>query len=395
MFKFAFFVFIFASLNAWSKPVYVGELASAFPGNQILNTTKCQTCHNNGRSLNAFGSDFGQLKRVGLERIEMFRQLGALDSDKDGRTNLEELLSGLNPGKADPKKEIECPSGCQCLDQGFKVTYCVDAATSTNKDILYYFHGSGGEATNWRDPFFYTEQIRQVWKEKGVDQPTVVAVSFDFSPLIEDPKIKQQFKNKWILTDQDPNNKLSGLLPYLMTSLIPKIESGATFARRIVVGESMGGFNSLQVALKTNLFNKAAVICAPLAETLNPFSTWEQVEAYAKNTIAWNYYSYTADGPKVIRERVEGMQFLSQVFASSIESWSSADPFQLLKAADVKNLPQFYITAGAYDPYLAYEGSAQFSNLLKAKGGSVEWRPQWGGHCAIDILSLAEFLVKP
>jgi hypothetical protein len=35
-----------------------------------------------------------------------------------------------------------------------------------------------------------------------------------------------------------------------------------------------------------------------------------------------------------------------------------------------------------------------FAKTLKVRGANVEWRPQWGGHCAIDIVSLAAFLTR-
>ena len=88
--------------SVWAKPPYLNELATAYPDSQVINTTKCNTCHNNGKPLNAFGKDYSAIVRRGnLERLEAFKQLGELDSDADGVSNLVELVNGTNPGKAD------------------------------------------------------------------------------------------------------------------------------------------------------------------------------------------------------------------------------------------------------------------------------------------------------
>ena len=99
-------LFVFGLLvvhsSVWAKPPYLNDLATAYPESQVLSTTKCNTCHNNGKPLNAFGQDYSRIvRRGGFERAEAFKQLGLLDSDQDGVSNLAELLKGTNPGKAD------------------------------------------------------------------------------------------------------------------------------------------------------------------------------------------------------------------------------------------------------------------------------------------------------
>ena len=95
-----------AAASVWAKPPYLNELATSYPDSQVLNTTKCNTCHNNGKPLNAYGKDYVELvKRSDLERTEAFRQLGELDSDEDGVSNLVEMINGTNPGKADASEQ--------------------------------------------------------------------------------------------------------------------------------------------------------------------------------------------------------------------------------------------------------------------------------------------------
>lgn len=93
--------FIF-SPTSFAKPPYLNELAVAYPDSRANSTTKCQTCHNNGKALNAYGKDYSEIIRRGnLERDEAYAKLGEIDSDGDGASNLEELMVGTNPGKVD------------------------------------------------------------------------------------------------------------------------------------------------------------------------------------------------------------------------------------------------------------------------------------------------------
>lgn len=99
---FALIAFFALVSIASAKPAYLNELALIYPDSQVLNTTRCQTCHNNGKALNSFGKDYAELIRRGnLDRDEAYAQLGEIDSDEDGVSNLEELTKGTNPGKAD------------------------------------------------------------------------------------------------------------------------------------------------------------------------------------------------------------------------------------------------------------------------------------------------------
>ena len=87
---------------ASARQPYLNEIASVYPDVQVLTTTKCQTCHNNGRALNAFGKDYREIVRVSnLEPEEAYTKLAEIDSDEDGVPNLQEMLNGTNPGKAD------------------------------------------------------------------------------------------------------------------------------------------------------------------------------------------------------------------------------------------------------------------------------------------------------
>ena len=86
------------SFQSHGKAVYLGMLQSAY---QVQAPQRCNVCHSTtSLALNSFGKDFSSLKReLGNERLpEVWKQLGNLDSDKDGISNIQELLKSLNPG---------------------------------------------------------------------------------------------------------------------------------------------------------------------------------------------------------------------------------------------------------------------------------------------------------
>lgn len=256
--------------------------------------------------------------------------------------------------------------------------YCIHKPVPLeNQDVIYHFHGSGGSEFMWQENY-YPEQLRTYWKENGLKIPTVVSISF--GPF-------------WLLSEKN-SSEVSGLLEILMKTVIPEIEGQLPQqGRRLAVGESMGGFNTLQLALKTNFFQKTAVLCAPLADTITPFSSAEEISRFVKASYAWGYYHKW--NPELVPDRVQSSLEMARVFFPTPEAWLDADPIQFAKhITTTAQLPEIYLAVGMYDEYAIYEGNERLAHLLQAKNAKIEWRPQWGGHCAIDIPSLAQFLVK-
>jgi S-formylglutathione hydrolase FrmB len=261
-------------------------------------------------------------------------------------------------------------------------------SSSHNPDVIYYMHGLGDlnnpdlyfEAGRWGETNFYSEQIRQWWKANGHDAPTVISVSF--GPA-------------WILAPKNSSAN-SGLLEAFVQKVMPALEKnlGGVKGRRMILGESMGGFNTLEIALQSqDLFIKAAALCAPLAVSLTPYSTPAQIEAFITQSVAYSYW-----GPSrraIMDQSVAELIKMTQLFFPSEAEWDAANPMNLAQSAEHARTPaKFYIAAGFYDPYALYEGDEKISQELNARGFEVQWRPQYGGHCAIDIQSLAQFLIE-
>lgn len=267
---------------------------------------------------------------------------------------------------------------CNTFPQPLTGGYCIYPGSQLNKDLVYYFHGRETDETvtdvytRWGDQNFYTQQIRDYWKAKGLAEPTVISVSFG---------------NIFLLNEQ--------LLNVLTQQVIPMLENsiGGLKGRRMVIGESMGGFNSTEVALRTGLAEKAAILCAPMVDGVSPFSTPEQINAYVLASTAYSYHGQAGEG--MLEQNVSDSVMLARYFFPTEAEWNAADPLQLAANIAVGDAPrQMYVAAGFYDPFVLYEGNLKFVENLQKSGVSVEWRPQWGGHCAIDIPSVAEFLIK-
>jgi pimeloyl-ACP methyl ester carboxylesterase len=267
-----------------------------------------------------------------------------------------------------------------CQDFGSPLTggFCIHRRLSShNSDILYYFHGLGGDLTYWSGSSFYPAQVRQMWDEKHEDAPIVISISFG---------------QVWLLAQKN-SSPYSGLFEALVDNIIPQIEAmlGGLKGRRLLLGESMGGFNSMQLALKTHLFTKVAALCVPMADL--PFDAdGEAMQKYIEKSTAWQYYKDSA--PNLMMESVSQMVQLTHTFYPLSSDWDAANPLTLMNSVEIQGLPQLYMAAGAYDRFALFEQDQNFARTLLSRGAQLEWRPQWGGHCAIDIPTLADFLIK-
>jgi pimeloyl-ACP methyl ester carboxylesterase len=270
---------------------------------------------------------------------------------------------------------------CQYITNDIRM--CVyNTIDSTSTDVIYYLHGRGGRAESWADSDArsWPEKLRKEWQAMGAQAPKVVTISF--GPM-------------WLLADKNPS-RLSGLLEVMVDRVLPVTEQyiGGTKGRRMILGDSMGGFNSIQLALKTDLFERAAILCAPMASGVDAFSPQPEIEAWIRKSAAFAYYGESKSQP--IFQSVSEMLFAVQQVWQNRANWQSADPLKLAATVDKSSAPlEMYVNAGFYDRFALYEGNLEFVKiLLGRKGVSVEWHPEWGDHCTIDIPSLARFLVK-
>jgi hypothetical protein len=237
------------------------------------------------------------------------------------------------------------------------------ANAGVNEDIIYHFHGRNLDNSIWNDDTYFTSLIQLHWQKSKVKPPTVVLISYG---------------PEWLLTSKNAKAE-SGLMDDFISNL-PFIESKIGKPKnRILVGESMGGLNVLILALShPSLFSRVASLC-PGVYLDSPFSDFDKIKAAMKRTGA---------DPKVGL----GIYLLAKKYVTNEEEWKMISPIELMKKANT-NYPELYLSCGLYDKYGNYEGTEALANIANSKGVKTEWHPLYGGHCAIDINSLADFLI--
>ncbi|KPF45307.1 esterase [beta proteobacterium AAP121] len=258
------------------------------------------------------------------------------------------------------------PAQQQCAQEG-RLRYCVyRAAGGVNGDVVYHLHGRKLEPEIWNDPTYFTAQVQAEWQRAGLVPPTVVALSY--GPV-------------WLLAPPGQAGQ-SGLLGTVWQD-ISAIEArmGAP-RRRLLVGESMGGLNSLVLGLsQPQHFHKVAALC-PNVYVDSPFAPWPQIrEAIVR----------TGADPRT----TFGIWQLARDYVADEAEWRRLSPLTLIETAALQTArPSLYLSAGLYDRYGLYEGVERLAQRAAQRGLPTEWHPLYGGHCAIDVASLAAFLVR-
>ncbi len=74
-------------------------------------------------------------------------------------------------------------------------------------------------------------------------------------------------------------------------------------------------------------------------------------------------------------------------------TWLENDPVQIARDYNPASSPAIYLSCGVKDTWGCMEGSQAIVDIVKAKGGQIAWYSRPGGHCDIDVESLAEFLM--
>lgn len=114
------------------------------------------------------------------------------------------------------------------IGQNYKV--CVyENPNSTNNDVLYKMHGLGGNELQFFEDERWIETLR-LW---GNRSPKVVTLSYG---------------RFWLLAEAN-SSRVSGLFEHFVDTIMPLAESelGLVNPRRLLLGNSMGGFNAAQL----------------------------------------------------------------------------------------------------------------------------------------------------
>lgn len=257
------------------------------------------------------------------------------------------------------------PAASDCGSEG-RLHYCrYRASGGSNGDTVYYLHGRNLDEHAWNDATHYTAMIQSQWQATGGRAPQVVALSYG---------------PEWLLSPRGAAAE-SGLLDDFMAAL-PRVEARTGVPkRRLLLGESMGGLNVLIAGLShPKVFAKVAALCPGVYAT-SPFAPFSTIRAAAARTGA---------DPKIIF----GIWRMAHRYSASDAEWSRVSPLALIRAAD-SSYPSLYLANGLYDTYGIFEGTQRLASIARQRGVKTEWHPLYGGHCAIDVASVADFLRRP
>ncbi|KYG65294.1 hypothetical protein AZI87_12115 [Bdellovibrio bacteriovorus] len=266
------------------------------------------------------------------------------------------------------QNEIEIESfNYQCgtdSARGIEFKYCYRKSSATNNDdIVYFFHGLYGSEKSWHRQFWGTWFIQKWWYFRGY-QPRVVSISFG---------------PKWLLV----NNKKYPLLPLFTQEIMPMMEKrmgGLRRGKRHVIGQSMGGFNATQIALRNpGMFSRVALLC-PAITHIGPYDSEKDIHKYVART-----------GAKL--RLVKKMLNISRSIFLNKQDWDLHNPFNLLKKYNSSKRAKFYLSTGMIDGYGFQEGSKDFYDMAHGKSFLSRWVPVPGGHCNFNRKNTAYFIM--
>lgn len=255
------------------------------------------------------------------------------------------------------------PSKSEKFTQGRLNFTIYKASSGVNEDVIYHFHGRNLDDAIWNDNTYYTSLIQSHWQKSNTKPPTVILVSYG---------------SQWLLTPRTSKPE-SGLMEDFISNL-PIIETKIGKPRnRILLGESMGGLNVLILGLThPELFSKIASLC-PGVYLDSPFSDFDTKKKGLQRTGA---------DPKI----AYGIYLWAKKYVSNQEEYKAISPIDLIRKANV-NYPELYLSCGLYDKFGNYEGTEALAKIANSNGVITNWHPLYGGHCAIDITSIADFLI--
>jgi len=197
--------------------------------------------------------------------------------------------------------------------------------------VVYLLHGNGESYRAWSN---YSGVAQ--YAARGLILVMVEGNSSYYMNAVEKPRDKYE--------------------DYLIRDLIADVEARfpakPSRASRAIVGVSMGGFAAVTLALRhSDLFTFAGAI-SPAIDVPERRFTWRRASQW------WGFHSIF--GPWRSAER------------------AARDPFALVRLADVKAVPYFYLTAGEQEPLL--EPIQRFAGRLQARGIEYEFHTKPGGH---------------
>jgi pimeloyl-ACP methyl ester carboxylesterase len=254
---------------------------------------------------------------------------------------------------------------CHQIRDPVPFSYCIAPGTDT---VLYQFHGRGQSEQTWFGQHTYARLLREALDQNPRMRPTVITVSFGSLALM-------------VPQSDSPR---SGLLEHFIEQLLPEMEDALGFVpkHRLLLGESLGGFNALQVALFHGpLFAKLALLC-PAVSTTSPHAPLREVFDYIQRT-----------GANPIRAMSAFAH--ARAYIPDHATWQQISPFALMDRVQALHFPKIYLSAASQDGFGFFEGAQILASTAEKQNLDLTWHPLFGEHCSVDIASLSQFLSQP
>jgi len=255
--------------------------------------------------------------------------------------------------------------------EGLAFKYCITRANSnSNTDVLYFLHIGNGNEHQWKQDL---SDVQSELAKTSAQPPVVITVSF--GPF-------------WLLVEKNKTPK-SGLLEVFRDQIMPKMEMlalGRQAQRRLLMGASMGGFNSAALLLKLppKTFDRVVIACPALLD-LSPWASEADTAAFIQRL-------------NVHPKTVENMSKIAKMFVADEKTWKEkVNPLDLIAKRESTpiELPPLLV-AGNKDDRNFFEGASIFAQKAteRAKGTKavVNWKSWPGGHCQLDAAATAGFL---
>lgn len=242
------------------------------------------------------------------------------------------------------------------------LTYCIEDQSPANSflwtNLVYFFHGLSGRPDALFSPP-YSEIIERTRAKLGSNAPIFISLSLGPEGIVK----------------EDADEILRVAIP-----AIEKKISHGWILRRHLIGESMGGHNSLRVAAASPLVFKSLSLLCPALITFDP-NDESQVQRFIdthRDVLSLGFFNY-------LRE------MFRREFPTP-ESWQANEPFHFLTRGDFRFLPTF-VSIGRSDNVGFYDGAKAWVDRTPRSSMRSVWAPVDGAHCAFDSEALVQFLV--
>lgn len=261
----------------------------------------------------------------------------------------------------------------------YKWTYVIYKAEPVDtKRIIYFFHGSGGDAFTWKNAF---KSFHDEWERNGLARPVVVAVYFG---------------PKWFFVSNEEVGE-QGILEEFWQEIVPNIETQLSggIINRYAIGQSMGGYNALQVALDRPQFFLKMVLFSPAVFNLSPYTTDNEIYAYAKRTASLSYkqrLKYFLFGRNVNSLASNKIIQNRRKFIPDHQSWEKTSVYRNARNSIGPEFPNFLVTCGDKDGFGLFDRGKTLVDIVNEKGGFAEFHLLDGKHMVRDDKLTVSFL---